>query len=196
MCHRGPAKRPRTKGATRVECRSIPQLAMPASFGDRVMVDLERPRSGLPKSGSERPARRGYRRLTAGSVAAKKSWSLVVLTGIFCFWASSSVPAEPAAPLVLERTIALKGVAGRIDHMAVDLERKRLFVAELGNGTLDAIDLAAGVGDPPHWWPQGAARCRLCAAGRCACGCECRRRVGALVPWCGAFAGRRRRSWR
>jgi YVTN family beta-propeller protein len=44
----------------------------------------------------------------------------------------------------LEKTIALKGVTGRIDHLAVDLGRKRLFVAELGNGTLDVIDLTTG----------------------------------------------------
>ena len=50
--------------------------------------------------------------------------------------------AEPA--LALERAIPLAGVAGRIDHMAIDLGRKRLFVAELGNGTVDVIDLAAG----------------------------------------------------
>jgi len=50
--------------------------------------------------------------------------------------------AEP--PLVLERTIPLHDVRGRIDHMAVDLGRKRLLVAELGNGTVDAIDLSAG----------------------------------------------------
>ena len=47
-------------------------------------------------------------------------------------------------PLVLERTIPLDGVEGRIDHMAVDLGRKRLFVAELGNDTVDAIDLDSG----------------------------------------------------
>jgi DNA-binding beta-propeller fold protein YncE len=51
---------------------------------------------------------------------------------------------EVPPPLVLERTIALKGVTGRIDHLAVDLARKRLFVAELGNGTVDVIDLASG----------------------------------------------------
>jgi DNA-binding beta-propeller fold protein YncE len=45
---------------------------------------------------------------------------------------------------VLEAKIALPGVAGRIDHMAIDLARKRLLVAELGNGTLDVVDLAAG----------------------------------------------------
>jgi hypothetical protein len=49
-----------------------------------------------------------------------------------------------AEPLLLQRTIALKGVSGRIDHMAIDAGRKRLFVAELGNQTLDAIDLEAG----------------------------------------------------
>jgi DNA-binding beta-propeller fold protein YncE len=52
--------------------------------------------------------------------------------------------AQPGAALDVERTIALKGVSGRIDHMAVDLGRKRLFVAELGNDTVDVIDLVAG----------------------------------------------------
>jgi len=47
-------------------------------------------------------------------------------------------------PLVLDRTIPLPGVSGRIDHMAVDLGRGRLFVAELGNSSVETIDLAAG----------------------------------------------------
>jgi DNA-binding beta-propeller fold protein YncE len=45
---------------------------------------------------------------------------------------------------VLERTISLEHVSGRIDHMAVDLARNRLIVAELGNDTVDVIDLASG----------------------------------------------------
>lgn len=52
--------------------------------------------------------------------------------------------AQSAPPLVLERTIPLAGVAGRIDHLAIDLGRKRLFVAELGNDTVDVIDLTTG----------------------------------------------------
>jgi DNA-binding beta-propeller fold protein YncE len=48
--------------------------------------------------------------------------------------------AEP--PLVLEATIALHDVRGRIDHMAVDPRRQRLLVAELGNNSVDVIDLA------------------------------------------------------
>jgi YVTN family beta-propeller protein len=40
--------------------------------------------------------------------------------------------------------IALPGVARRIDHLAVDPAGKRLFVAALGNGTLEVVDVAAG----------------------------------------------------
>jgi DNA-binding beta-propeller fold protein YncE len=44
----------------------------------------------------------------------------------------------------LERKISLGEVRGRIDHFAIDLPRERLFVAELGNDSLDVVDLAAG----------------------------------------------------
>src|SRR5215211_767296 len=57
---------------------------------------------------------------------------------------SLSAAAQPGPSLVLEATIPLEGVSGRIDHMAVDLGRKRLIVAELGNNTVDIIDLATG----------------------------------------------------
>jgi hypothetical protein len=48
-----------------------------------------------------------------------------------------------AAPLELETKIPLGPVAGRIDHLAVDLKRQRLFVAELGNDTIGVVNLAA-----------------------------------------------------
>lgn len=60
---------------------------------------------------------------------------------------SPAVQAANAAvqpPLVLERTIALPNVSGRIDHLAYDGARKRLMVAELGNNTVDIVDLSAG----------------------------------------------------
>jgi DNA-binding beta-propeller fold protein YncE len=53
---------------------------------------------------------------------------------------SAAWAAEPA-PLELEGKIALGKVSGRIDHLAVDLERQRLFVAELGNDTVGVVDL-------------------------------------------------------
>ena len=49
----------------------------------------------------------------------------------------------PPATLVLEAKIPLS-VSGRIDHLAVDLKRQHLFVAELGNDSLGVVDLAAG----------------------------------------------------
>lgn len=52
--------------------------------------------------------------------------------------------AEEAAPLRKVATIPLPGVNGRIDHMAVDTARKRLFVAALGNGSLEVVDLEKG----------------------------------------------------
>jgi DNA-binding beta-propeller fold protein YncE len=52
--------------------------------------------------------------------------------------------AGSAPPLALERKIPLGEVRGRIDHLAIDLARDRLFVAELGNSSLGVVDLAAG----------------------------------------------------
>ena len=68
--------------------------------------------------------------------------------------------AESPAPLTLERVVRLPDVRGRIDHLAVDLARERLLLAELGNGTLDVVDLRAGraIGRIPGLdEPQGVA---------------------------------------
>ncbi len=46
-----------------------------------------------------------------------------------------------AAPFQREAIIPLGEMRGRIDHMAVDLDRRRLFVAELGNDTVGVVDL-------------------------------------------------------
>jgi len=55
-----------------------------------------------------------------------------------------SVQAQEAKPaLHLEATIPLPKVEGRIDHLALDRRRDRLFVAALGNGTLEVLDSAA-----------------------------------------------------
>src|SRR5947207_100416 len=53
-----------------------------------------------------------------------------------------SALAEPDGPLVLETTIQLDDVSGRIDHMALDPHRNRLIVAELGNDTVDVVNLS------------------------------------------------------
>jgi DNA-binding beta-propeller fold protein YncE len=50
----------------------------------------------------------------------------------------------PAQPFKLEKTIALPGVEGRFDHLALDPAGKRLMVAALGNNTVEVVDLAGG----------------------------------------------------
>src|SRR6516162_11885540 len=47
-------------------------------------------------------------------------------------------------PLRLEKDITLAGVEGRIDHFSVDVPGKRTFIAALGNGTVEVVDLAKG----------------------------------------------------
>lgn len=59
---------------------------------------------------------------------------------------ASGAAAPPAAspPLVLERTILLPGVQGRIDHLAIDPAGARLFVAVLGADKVEVVDLRQG----------------------------------------------------
>ena len=44
----------------------------------------------------------------------------------------------------LKQTISLRGVEGRIDHLALDTPGERLFVCALGNNTLEVLDLRKG----------------------------------------------------
>jgi DNA-binding beta-propeller fold protein YncE len=59
--------------------------------------------------------------------------------------AMTAVAAVRAAdPLQLVQTISLPGVEGRIDHFGWDAKGKRLFVAALGNNSVEIVDLTAG----------------------------------------------------
>ena len=75
--------------------------------------------------------------------------TLVLALCMLCATACSAKPAtfdprDPRSPLRLVRTIPLPDVRGRIDHMAIDPRANRLFVAEIGNGSVDEVDLTAG----------------------------------------------------
>ena len=69
-------------------------------------------------------------------MAALASASILMLT---CTAASAQSAEE--SPLQLEAKILLGDVRGRIDHLAIDLRRQRLFVAELGNDSVGVVDL-------------------------------------------------------
>jgi len=51
---------------------------------------------------------------------------------------------QSSTPLRLEKTISLAGVKGRIDHLAFDADGERLFVAALGNNTVEVVDIRSG----------------------------------------------------
>jgi hypothetical protein len=68
--------------------------------------------------------------------------TLALLVGLIV--ATSAGAQTPPAPLVLEAKIPLGSISGRIDHLAIDLKRKWLFVAELGNDSLGVVNVVAG----------------------------------------------------
>jgi DNA-binding beta-propeller fold protein YncE len=69
-------------------------------------------------------------------------WKILVAASLI--WASAAGAQTPSPPLIPDAKIALGQVSGRIDHLAIDLKRQRLLVAELGNNSLGVVDLAAG----------------------------------------------------
>ena len=61
---------------------------------------------------------------------------LTLLTVLAC-------PLAWSEPLEQSAAIALPNVAGRIDHLAFDAQHQRLFVAALGNDTVEVVDTAS-----------------------------------------------------
>src|SRR5262245_43896377 len=55
--------------------------------------------------------------------------------------AQTPIFGQSSEALQLEAKIPLGNINGRIDHMAIDLARQRLFVAELGNNSVGVVDL-------------------------------------------------------
>jgi YVTN family beta-propeller protein len=69
---------------------------------------------------------------------------LLAVAGLVGAAVSSEGALAASPPLKESQVIPLAGVQGRIDHFAVDPAGKRLFVAALGNGTLEVLDVDAG----------------------------------------------------
>jgi DNA-binding beta-propeller fold protein YncE len=82
--------------------------------------------------------------------------SLALLLSLSVAGLARAAPAPPPSPpptpqspqqqppLADVQVIPLPRVARRIDHLAIDAPNKRLFVAALGNGTLEVLDVGAG----------------------------------------------------
>jgi len=69
----------------------------------------------------------------------KRSLAIAFLSASGLFLQGPDTP-----PLKLIKTILLPGVEGRIDHLAVDLKTQKLFIAALGNNTVEVVDVGQG----------------------------------------------------
>jgi DNA-binding beta-propeller fold protein YncE len=88
----------------------------------------------------------------------KRQTMLVAMCLLFTAAGTRNTHAQDKHPLRLVETITLPNVHGRMDHLGVDVEGKRLFAAALDNNTVEVIDLTAGkrvVSIPGQSKPQG-----------------------------------------
>jgi len=75
-----------------------------------------------------------------------KSFSIRLFAVLFLIECTRIANAQEVGrqSLRLVQTISMPNVKGRIDHMEVDLESKRLFIAAVENGSMEVVDLGAG----------------------------------------------------
>jgi hypothetical protein len=90
-------------------------------------------------------SRKSFRR-RSNDKAFGRSLSRVAIAAALLLPTAIRLGAQPieTPPLRLETKILLGDVKGRIDHMAINPIRNRLFVAELGNDSVGIVDLAVG----------------------------------------------------
>src|SRR3954464_12211345 len=60
---------------------------------------------------------------------------------IACFLLGGCLQAQEPNALTLKSKIELANVEGRIDHFSVDVKGQRLFMAALGNHTVEVMDI-------------------------------------------------------
>lgn len=69
-------------------------------------------------------------------------WLLIVLTILLSGCSNSHSFGQPALKLV--REISLPNVKGRVDHLDIDVQNQVVFVAALGNNTVEVADMKTG----------------------------------------------------
>lgn len=70
-----------------------------------------------------------------------KAFYAVLTLAVFCLEGCTAQPSKQSQALTLTSTIPLPGVSGRIDHLTFDSSTQRLFIAALGNNTVEVVDL-------------------------------------------------------
>src|SRR5205085_479891 len=82
--------------------------------------------------------------VTPSCSAGRRSANPVANANVSDRTTTASEQGNGGAALRLINSIPLPQVRGRIDHLAIDLKGQRLFVAALGNNTLEVVDLKKG----------------------------------------------------
>ena len=67
---------------------------------------------------------------------------LILCLGTFI--RASAIWSQGSEPLRLLQTIPILSIEGRIDHLSLDLKGERIFVAALGNNTIEVLPLSGG----------------------------------------------------
>src|SRR5215475_13965848 len=114
--------------------KSQPQPELAQVFGTKSEIDSIWMSRQLPNK-TERPGMTKFRNVGPSLLAY-----FLVIGGT----TAASSQDTATQPVRLLQTISMPGVKGRLDHMDVDSQGKRLFVAGLENGTLEIVDLQAG----------------------------------------------------
>src|SRR5215831_3238431 len=76
-------------------------------------------------------------KVPGGIILSKLVFVLLILGGV-------SLRSFGKEPLRLEKEILLPGVEGRIDHFGADDTGQRLFIAALGNSSVEIVDVQKG----------------------------------------------------
>src|SRR6266542_3844754 len=71
-----------------------------------------------------------------------KKYSTAILLAAILF--NCSMDVQQTGDLKLEKTISLPLVKGRIDHMDVNLKDQVVYVAALGNNSVEVVDIIKG----------------------------------------------------
>jgi len=85
-------------------------------------------------------------------------WSVVLACSSAVWVQEKAVPLSPVSALKFEFAIAMPGVEGRIDHMALDPKAGLLWVAARDNDSVEVLELAtrtSKAGYRPRFKPQG-----------------------------------------
>jgi DNA-binding beta-propeller fold protein YncE len=83
--------------------------------------------------------------INARSASCRVTWLILCCIATVAAVACERASAQGSSALRQVAAIQLPGVKGRIDHLAFDPPRQRLFVAALGNNTVEVLDTAKNV---------------------------------------------------